>query len=171
MRPKGIVQTTNEKGSARLGRSEDNAEGQADFEMANLRPERTGLPLIVFISQKGGARHDVRIKVARAARVRPSEMVTVAIGPSIRVVRGRLDAHDVALLTQWIDQGADYQMHWSYLPPRRPPLPAVKNAGWVRNGIDHFILQRLEKAGLLATPGVIRLERVQLRKIRHGLCL
>jgi hypothetical protein len=107
MRPKGIVQTTNEKGSARLGRSEDNAEGQADFEMANLRPERTGLPLIVFISQKGGARHDVRIKVARAARVRPSEMITVAIRPSIRVVRGRLDAHDVALLTQWIDANRD----------------------------------------------------------------
>ena len=75
--------------------------------MANLRSERTGLPLIVFISQKGGARHDVRIKVARAARVRPSEMITVAIRPSIRVVRGRLDAHDVALLTQWIDVNRD----------------------------------------------------------------
>jgi hypothetical protein len=107
MRPKGIVQTTNEKRSARLGRSEDYAQGQADFEMANLRPERTGLPLIVFISQKGGARHDVRIKVARAARVRPSEMVTVAIRPSVRVVRGRLDAHDLALLTQWIDVNRD----------------------------------------------------------------
>jgi hypothetical protein len=79
MHPKGIVQTTNEKRSARLGPSEDYAQGQADFEMANLRPERTGLPLIVFISQKGGARHHVRIKVARDARVRPSEMVTVAI--------------------------------------------------------------------------------------------
>jgi hypothetical protein len=107
MRPKGIVQTTNEKGSARLGRSEDNAEGQADFEMANLRPERTGLPFIVFISQKGGARHDVRIKVARAARVRSSEMITVAIRPSVRVVRGRLDAHDLNLLTQWIDLNRD----------------------------------------------------------------
>jgi hypothetical protein len=55
MHPKGIVQTTNEKRSARLGPSEDYAQGQADFEMANLRPERTGLPLIVFISQKGRA--------------------------------------------------------------------------------------------------------------------
>jgi hypothetical protein len=75
--------------------------------MANLRPERTGLPFIVFISQKGGARHDVRIKIARAARVRPSEMITVAILPSARVVRGRLPPHDLDLLTQWIDLNRD----------------------------------------------------------------
>ena len=52
---------------------EDAAEGQALFEMANLRPERTGLPFVVFISQKGGARHDVRVTVARGAKVRPSD--------------------------------------------------------------------------------------------------
>jgi hypothetical protein len=34
-------------------------------------------------------------------------MVTVAIRPSVRVVRGRLDAHDLALLTQWIDVNRD----------------------------------------------------------------
>ncbi len=78
-------------------------EGQATYEMANLRPERTGLPFVVFILQRGGARHDVRVKVARAPRVRPSEMVTVALRPSVRVVRGRLDPHDLALLRQWID--------------------------------------------------------------------
>jgi len=71
--------------------------------MANLRPERTGLPFVVFISQKGGARHDVRVKVAHGAKVRPSEMVTVAIRPSVRVVRGKLDPPDLALLTRWID--------------------------------------------------------------------
>src|SRR5438105_9066508 len=78
-------------------------EGQASFEMANLRPDRTGLPFVVFISQRGGARDNVRVKVARAPRVRPSEMVTIALRPSVRVVRGRLDPHDLALLRQWID--------------------------------------------------------------------
>src|SRR5947208_11357477 len=82
-------------------------EGQALFEMANLRPERTGLPFVVFISQKGGARHDVRVKLARATRVRPSEMITVAIRPSVRVVRGRLDPHDLDLLKQWLDLNKD----------------------------------------------------------------
>jgi hypothetical protein len=107
VRSKEIVPKTNETVAEELGRSESNAEGQADFEMANLRPERTGLPFIVFISQKGGARHDVRIKIARAARVRPAEMITVAIRPTVRVVRGRLDAHDLDLLTQWIDLNRD----------------------------------------------------------------
>lgn len=96
------------KVSARPGRPVPEAEGQALFQMANLRPERTGLPFIVFISQKGGARHDglvhdIRVKVARATRARPSEMVTVAIRPSVRVVRGELNSHEFDLLTQWID--------------------------------------------------------------------
>src|SRR5439155_27094059 len=82
---------------------ENEADGQALFEMANLRPERTGLPFVVFISQKGGARHDVRVKIARGAKVMPSEMATVAIRPSVRVVRGALDPRDLALLTRWID--------------------------------------------------------------------
>jgi hypothetical protein len=82
-------------------------EGQALFEMANLRPERTGLPFVVFISQKGGARHDVRVKVAPGARVRPSEMVTVAVRPAVRVIRGSLEASDLALLRQWIELNRD----------------------------------------------------------------
>jgi hypothetical protein len=76
-------------------------EGQATYEMANLRPERTGLPFVVFISQRGGARHDIRVKVARTPTVRPSEMITVALRPSVRVIR--LDPHDLSLLRQWID--------------------------------------------------------------------
>jgi hypothetical protein len=87
--------------------AEGEPEGQASYEMANLRPERTGLPFVVFISQKGGARHDVRVKVARGAKAKPSEMITVAIRPSVRIVRGTLDPRDLALLTRWIDLNRD----------------------------------------------------------------
>ena len=59
--------------------------------------------MFVFISQKGGARHDVRVKIARGAKVRPSEMVTVAVRPTPRVVRGALDPDDLARLAKWID--------------------------------------------------------------------
>jgi hypothetical protein len=66
---------------------------------------------------------------------------------------------EIGLLRAWIDQGADWPetaqllasssqppaKHWSFLPPRRPPLPEVKNRKWVRNEIDRFILARLEK--------------------------
>src|SRR5215472_6292022 len=71
--------------------------------MANLRPERTGLPYVVFISQRAGARDDVRVKIAPSTRVRLSEMVTVALRPSVRVVRGRFAPRDLDLLRRWID--------------------------------------------------------------------
>ena len=80
--------------------------------MANLRPERTGLPFVVLISQKGGARHDVRVKVAHGARVRPSEMVTVAVRPVVRVIRGSLDASDLVVLRQWIELNRDVLVNY-----------------------------------------------------------
>ena len=75
--------------------------------MANLRPERTGLPFVVFISQRGDARHDMRVKIARSAKVRPSEMTTVALRPNVRVVRGRLDPTELAELTRWVALNRD----------------------------------------------------------------
>lgn len=77
--------------------------GQARFEMANLRPERTGLPFVVFISQRGGARHDVRIKLARAAKVRPSEMLTITVRPTPRLIRGEMNSHEFDLVRRWIE--------------------------------------------------------------------
>ena len=101
MRVKDIVETT--KGLPTAKPDRDRAEGQALFEVANLRPERTGLPFVVFISQRGGARHDVRVKVARGAKVRASEMATVAIRPSVRVIRGKLDQGELDLLKEWVE--------------------------------------------------------------------
>jgi hypothetical protein len=51
-------------------------------------------------------------------------------------------------LKRWIAEGAEYQAHWAFTPPRRPSLPALKNAAWPRNPIDQFLLARLENAGL-----------------------
>jgi len=56
------------------------------------------------------------------------------------------------ILKRWIAEGAEYEPHWSFIPPKRPALPAVKNTGWVRNPIDHFILAELEKRGLQPAP-------------------
>src|SRR5205823_2568953 len=57
-----------------------------------------------------------------------------------------------SLLRAWVEQGAVYQKHWSFVPPRRADLPAVKTAGWVRNPIDAFIVARLEAEGLEPSP-------------------
>ncbi len=56
------------------------------------------------------------------------------------------------LLKRWIAGGAEYQPHWSFIAPTRPAVPKVKNAAWVRNPIDAFVLAKLESAGLTPAP-------------------
>jgi hypothetical protein len=55
-----------------------------------------------------------------------------------------LTAEQKSLLKQWIAAGAEYEMHWAYMPLKRPVVPQTKNQGWVRNPIDAFILSTLE---------------------------
>ncbi len=50
----------------------------------------------------------------------------------------------IALLGRWITEGAPYAEHWSFVKPTRWPLPAVQDTSWPRNGLDHFVLARLE---------------------------
>ncbi len=59
-----------------------------------------------------------------------------------------LSADEVDRLKRWIEQGAPYAAHWSYVPPVRPELPAVKDSAWPRNEVDRFILAALEHRGL-----------------------
>ncbi len=51
-------------------------------------------------------------------------------------------------LRRWIEQGAPYEKHWSFVPPAAGELPAVKQADWPRGELDRFVLARLEAAGL-----------------------
>ncbi len=51
--------------------------------------------------------------------------------------------------------------HWSFLPIKRPPLPAVKNAQWSANPIDAFVLAGLEAKGLQPNPPATRGELVR----------
>lgn len=60
----------------------------------------------------------------------------------------RLTAGEIDLLRRWIAQGAKWSEHWSFVAPRRPSLPTVRDATWPRNGIDYFILSRLDREGL-----------------------
>jgi cytochrome c553 len=59
-----------------------------------------------------------------------------------------LSAREIEILRRWIAQGAEYQAHWSFAPPKRPTLPTVKKMKWARGAIDYFVLARLEAAGL-----------------------
>jgi mono/diheme cytochrome c family protein len=63
-----------------------------------------------------------------------------------------LTGAEKALLKRWIEEGAEYQRHWAFVVPKRVPMPAVKDKGWVRNPIDQFLLARMEAEGLKPSP-------------------
>jgi len=62
-----------------------------------------------------------------------------------------LTARQIDLLRRWIEQGGDYQTHWSLTPLQRPEIPSGTepvDAPRLRNGIDAFVAQRLQQDGL-----------------------
>lgn len=63
-----------------------------------------------------------------------------------------LTAQQKEFLKKWVEQGAEYQPHWSFLPPARPKTPDVKNQAWIRNPIDAYVLAKLETLGLSPAP-------------------
>jgi hypothetical protein len=76
------------------------------FEMANLYPRNTGLPMTVWISPRGGAKHDARVKVntVHGASMDISRAVTVAIRPAPHETHGQLlTSADFAAVKKWIE--------------------------------------------------------------------
>ena len=63
-----------------------------------------------------------------------------------------LTSAQIQLLQRWIEQGAKWGKLWSLIPPKRPPVPTVKDASWPRNPIDDFVLAKLETEGLAPSP-------------------
>ncbi|MCC9600089.1 PSD1 and planctomycete cytochrome C domain-containing protein [Stieleria sp. JC731] len=55
---------------------------------------------------------------------------------------------DIQTIRQWIQSGAVYNQHWSFVTPALPSIPAVDNVQWCRNPIDRFVLAKLEAASL-----------------------
>jgi len=65
----------------------------------------------------------------------------------------RLSEAEKRTLRAWIENGAQYEAHWSFEPPRSIPPPRTIDGSWPRNPIDAFVLDRLEKEGLKPAPG------------------
>jgi hypothetical protein len=64
----------------------------------------------------------------------------------------KLTARQIEILRRWIEQDAAWQPLWSFIPPRRPELPEVKDPKWCRNAIDRFVLAKLESEHLAPSP-------------------
>lgn len=63
-----------------------------------------------------------------------------------------LSEREVALIRQWIEEGAKWSAHWAFETPGRPPVPKTKFDDLAKGGLDHFIFSRLEKEGLRPSP-------------------
>ncbi len=64
----------------------------------------------------------------------------------------QLKPEEIARIKSWIEAGAPWQPHWSFIKPERSPVPEVPGAGSRRNPIDAFVLQRLSAKGLKPAP-------------------
>lgn len=71
----------------------------------------------------------------------------------------RLNASQIQILRDWIDQGAAWDddllpatgarsNHWAFQSVTRPAIPQVKNANWVRTPVDAFIAAKQEANGI-----------------------
>ena len=103
-------------------------------------PRANGQPVIV----KGQPEQSAlirRITSADPEKVMPPPETHKTLGP-----------REKALLERWIKEGAEYQPHWAFIKPERPPLPEVRDGDRLSNPIDRFVVARLEQEGLIPNP-------------------
>ena len=104
------------------------------FESDALEPNKSGKPAIV------PGHPDSSEMILRITNLDPEERMPLDHEP--------LPPAEVEVLEKWIEEGAKWETHWSYVSPERKEPPSPRNRGWVKNGIDRFILARLEKEGV-----------------------
>ena len=59
-----------------------------------------------------------------------------------------LTAQQVEMIGLWIDLGARWNQHWSYIPPQRPRLPETIDRSWLQTQIDSFVGARMQQVGM-----------------------
>jgi hypothetical protein len=136
-----VVQDRAMTAAERQRRHRDKLQQQKDatadlFAMTNLYPRRTGLPMTVWVSPRGHARHAARIKVSmtHGPRMTLDNTAIVRLQPVPQVIAGTLSADDRAALFQWIAMNETALLdHWNGLIDggdlieRLRPLPQPKS--------------------------------------------
>ncbi len=117
--------------------------------------------------REAGLRLDLPEEAFKALRDNPKAHALVAGDPSLSEVFLRVSTEDSTmmmpppasnlkrltsfeqdLIKKWIKQGAKYEKHWAFIPPKKATIPTVKETEWPKNEIDYFVLSNLEKKGL-----------------------
>lgn len=63
-----------------------------------------------------------------------------------------LQPQQIDMLKRWIREGAHWENFWAFVPPKRSPVPTVREIQWPRQTLDRFILAKLERQGLKPSP-------------------
>ena len=79
------------------------------FWMTNLYPRDTGLPRTIWVSPKGDARHDARIKIASVPgdRMVIGDAAVMSIRPTPQLLHGELGSRERAAIETWVRLNTD----------------------------------------------------------------
>lgn len=72
--------------------------------------------------------------------------------PTVKSNLKPLTPYEVKLVKKWIKQGAKYEKHWAFVPPKSPQIPEVDDKSWPKNTIDYFVLHKQEQKGFKPNP-------------------
>ena len=111
------------------------------FEMANLFPRTTGLPMTVWISPRGNARHDVRVKInmTHGDQMNIANTAVVGVRPTPHVIAGHVSPDDERVVFEWVSLNTTALVaYWDgridtielarllkRIPSRQPGAPSV----------------------------------------------
>jgi hypothetical protein len=103
------------------------------FEMANLYPSTTGLPMTVWVSPRGNAHHDVRVRVniTDGDQINIANTAVVVVRPTPCVIAGQLSPAGAQAVFRWISLNTNAlvaygegQIDTAELCRKLKPLPA-----------------------------------------------
>ena len=58
-----------------------------------------------------------------------------------------LSDDEIETIGRWIDEGAPWAEHWSFLPPRRQTPTSVEGEDWSQGAVDDFLLKKMRSVG------------------------
>ena len=73
---------------------------------------------------------------------------------------GKLTQDQKQTVKKWIEQGAVYEKHWSFIAPQQPEVPRLKGEG---NEVDAFLQQRLAVEEM--EPSEKASKEIQIRRV------
>ncbi|MEO9891080.1 DUF1553 domain-containing protein [Aurantibacter sp.] len=64
-----------------------------------------------------------------------------------------LSQEEIDILAEWIDQGAKWEKHWAYIPPKKDiEPPKIDSLSWAKGKIDQFVYAKMKEHDLGPSP-------------------